>query len=638
MKNRLEEILKQYWGYDSFRGIQREIITSVCEGRDTLGLMPTGGGKSICFQVPGLYLDGLCIVVTPLISLMKDQVQALKKRDIKAEAVFSGMRRDDIVRVLDNCILGDYKFLYISPERLASELFRIKLAYMKNVSMIVVDEAHCVSQWGYDFRPSYLKIAEVRGMLPKRVPVLALTATATPKVVDDIQDRLMFAEKNVFRMSFERKNLVYVVRECSDTLGEALHILKSVEGSAILYVRSRDKATTYAEYFRQNGITADAYHAGLTAGERDFRQEWWMRGKTRLMVATNAFCMGIDKPDVRLVLHLSPPDSIEAYFQEAGRAGRDGNTSYAVLLCTKGNVTGMPARLASTYPDIDYVKETYENVCCFLQVGVGEAKGKMFYFSMDMFCRNFHQFENMANSALVLLSNAGYIEYEEEREFKTAVQFVVRKEELYKLDDDDAHTDKLIQAILRNYCGVFAEMVYIDEMMLSHDTGLTPPQIYYILKDLKSRRIINFIPRKKTPTISFPIGRVDTSEIVLKPSVYADRKADMEQRLKSMQEYVSRADMCRSVLLLQYFGEYDAPNCGRCDVCLEAKRNGVFKLHGRDELTELLADGEWHNMVDIKELPMVRDALHARLRQLTMDEQIETDGVRVRLKKSKDGK
>jgi len=628
------DILKQYWGYDAFRGIQQEIITSVCEGRDTLGLMPTGGGKSICFQVPGLYLDGLCIVVTPLISLMKDQVQALKKREIKAEAVYSGMRRDDIVRVLDNCILGDYKFLYVSPERLASELFQIKLAYMKRVSMIVVDEAHCVSQWGYDFRPSYLQISRVRTMLPKHVPVLALTATATPKVVDDIQDRLGFSEHNLFRMSFERKNLIYVVRECADKYGEAFHILKSVpQGSAIVYVRSREKTTEFASFLRDKGMTADAYHAGLTAGERDFRQEWWMKGKTRVMVATNAFGMGIDKPDVRVVIHLDPPDSIEAYFQEAGRAGRDGKTSYAVLLFGEKDEYGMSHRVAESYPSIDYVKETYENVCCFLQVGVGEAKGRMFYFSMEMFCRNFHQAFHTTSNALKLLNNAGYIEYEEEHEFKTSVRFIVRKEDLYKLDDNENDTDRLIQAILRNYCGVFADFVYIDEMTLSHQTGLTPQTIYYILKDLQSRRIVSFIPRKKTPTIAFPIGRVDTDEIVLKPSVYEDRKKDMEKRVNSMLEYASSNTECRSVMMLRYFGEMDVKECGKCDVCLEKKRGGAVQPKDGDEVMRILGDGEWHNIADFMKLVMPREVLKARLRQLTEEELVEIDNEKIRLKK-----
>ena len=448
------DILKEYWGYDSFRGIQHDIIESILDGRDTLGLMPTGGGKSICFQVPALMSEGLCIVVTPLISLMKDQVLQLKRRGIRAEAVYSGMMRDDIIRVLDNAVLGGYKLLYISPERLSSELFLAKLARMRQVSMIVVDEAHCISQWGYDFRPSYLQIATIRRLLPvENVPVLALTATATPKVVDDIQERLGFRKKNVFSMSFERKNLIYVVRETEDRAGEMLHILQGVpEGSAIVYTRTRQQTIDIARYLEENNITASNYHAGLTDAEKDYRQINWTKGRVRVMVATNAFGMGIDKPDVRLVIHYHMPDSLEAYFQEAGRAGRDGKTSYAVLLYNYHDLKTLNRRVAETYPDLNYVKQTYENVSYFLQVGIGEALGRTFYFPMETFCRTFHQFPVQTQAALQLLNNAGYIEYHEEQEFKSALHFILRKEELYRIYETDEETDLLIQQIYSITC------------------------------------------------------------------------------------------------------------------------------------------------------------------------------------------
>ena len=461
------DILKEYWGYESFRGIQSDIIGSILEGRDTLGLMPTGGGKSLCFQVPALMREGLCIVVTPLISLMKDQVQQLKNRGIRAEAVYSGMMREDIVRVLDNAVLGAYKLLYISPERLSSDLFLAKLERMRQVSMIVVDEAHCISQWGYDFRPSYLQIAKIRQLLPARdVPVLALTATATPKVVDDIQERLGFREKNVYSMSFERKNLIYVVRGTENRVEEMLHILQSVpSGSAIVYTRTRQQTVDIARFLEENGITASNYHAGLTNAEKDYRQTNWTKNRVRVMVATNAFGMGIDKPDVRMVIHYNMPDSLEAYFQEAGRAGRDGKTSYAVLLYNHQDLKTLNRRVDETYPDLDYVRKTYENVAYFLQVGVGEALGRTFYFPMETFCRTFHQFPVQTNAALNLLNNAGYIEYHEEQEFKSALHFILRKEELYRIHETDEETELLIQTILRTYSGVFANFVYIEETL-----------------------------------------------------------------------------------------------------------------------------------------------------------------------------
>ena len=631
------DILRHYWGYDSFRGIQQDIIESILSGRDTLGLMPTGGGKSICFQVPALMLDGLCLVVTPLISLMKDQVQQLKNRGIRAEAVYSGMMREDIVRVLDNAVLGGYKLLYISPERLSSELFLAKVERMRSVSMIVVDEAHCISQWGYDFRPSYLHIAEVRRRLPSQdVPVLALTATATPRVVADIQARLGFRTENVFSMSFERKNLVYVVREAEDRLGEMLHVLQRVPGSAIVYTRTRQQTVELARFLIDNGITASNYHAGLTNAEKDFRQINWTKGRVRVMVATNAFGMGIDKPDVRLVIHYNMPDSLEAYFQEAGRAGRDGRTSYAVLLYNHQDITSLNRRVEETYPPLDYIRQTYENVAYFLQVGVGEAQGRTFYFPMETFCRRFHQFPVPANSALHLLSNAGYIWYEEEREYHSALHFILQRDALYRLHETDEQTEQVIQAILRNYPGVFAGFVYIEETHLSHETGLTPEQVYQILKHLHQTRIIDFIPRRNTPTVGYPIARLDTELISLPPMVYKDRKADFQQRIDAIVHYAMSTNTCRSRLLLRYFGETTSRDCGHCDVCRAKQRNPETE-HTRlqdaiNTITNFLQDGEFHPLTDLKTLSLQPALLQDALREMTEQELLQIDGMKIKLK------
>lgn len=637
VEDRYKEILKQYWGYDDFRGIQREVIESICSGRDTLGLMPTGGGKSICFQVPALALDGLCIVVTPLISLMKDQVQQLKKRGIKAEAVYSGMMREDIIRVLDNSVLGAYNLLYISPERLSSDLFQEKLIRMRHVSMIVVDEAHCISQWGYDFRPSYLQIAQMRRVLPYHVPVLALTATATPKVVDDIQKQLAFEEKNVFSMSFERKNLVYVVRETEDRAGEMLHILQSVpNGSAIIYVRTRQQTVDVARFLNDNDITACNYHAGLTNAEKDLRQVSWAKDRVRVMVATNAFGMGIDKPDVRLVIHFQVPDSIEAYFQEAGRAGRDGKASYAVLLYNHQDKKTLNRRVDETYPNIEYVKQTYENVAYFLQVGVGEAQGRTFYFPMETFCRTFHQFPVQTNSALNLLNNAGYIEYQEEQEFKSALHFILKKEELYRLHETNGETDAVIQAVLRNYTGVFANFVYIEETFIAHQTGLSVERVYQTLKTLHHDRIIDFIPRRKTPTVGYTIARVDTESLSLPPNVYEERKKDFQKRIDDVVKYASSTDQCRSLMLLNYFGETSTHNCGHCDVCLAKKKSPTMWTEDlqrtRNAVIELLSDGHNHKLTEFKLLPVKQDCLTEIIREMVEEEELIIDGLNVKLK------
>lgn len=580
------KILKQYWGYDSFRDLQEEIITSIGEGKDTLGLMPTGGGKSITFQVPALSKPGLCIVITPLIALMKDQVENLKRRGIKAVAIYSGMTRQEIIVALENCIFGDYKFLYISPERLDTEIFQAKLRSMK-VNMITVDESHCISQWGYDFRPAYLKIANIRELLPG-VPVLALTATATPEVVKDIQQRLNFREENVFRMSFERKNLAYIVRKTDNKNGELLHILKKIEGSAIIYVRSRRKTKETTELLINEGFTADFYHAGLDNAVKDLRQKKWQNGECRVMVATNAFGMGIDKPDVRIVIHLDLPDSPEAYFQEAGRAGRDGKKAYAVILYSKSDKMTLNKRIADTFPDKDYIKGLYEHLQYYYQMAMGDGLGCMYEFNLEEFCRKFKYFPVPADSALKILTQAGYIEYTEEQDNASRIIFTVRRDELYKLRDMGDAAERLIQTILRSYTGVFTDYAYISEEALSVRTQLTRRQIYDLLVTLSKRRIIDYIPRKKTPYIIYTCKRIELRHLQIPRMVYEDRKERYESRIKAMVEYADSDTACRSRMLLRYFGEKNEHNCGQCDVCISRRANKELSQEDFNTIKEQL--------------------------------------------------
>ena len=528
--------------------------------------MPTGGGKSITFQVPALAQSGLCIVITPLIALMKDQVQNLRKRGIKALAIYSGMTRQEIVTALENCIFGDYKFLYISPERLDTEIFRIKLRSMK-VSMITVDESHCISQWGHDFRPAYLKIAEIRELLPG-VPVLALTATATPEVVKDIQSRLNFREENVFRMSFERKNLAYIVRKTDNKTGELLHILKRIDGSAIIYVRNRRRTKEITELLMQEGITADFYHAGLDNAVKDLRQKRWQNGEIRVMVATNAFGMGIDKPDVRIVLHIDLPDSPEAYFQEAGRAGRDGLKAYAVILYAKSDKMTLHKRVADTFPEKEYILQVYEHLQYYYQMAMGDGFQCIREFNLEEFCRKFKYFPVPVDSALKILTQAGYLEYTDEQDNASRILFTIRRDELYKLREMGTEAETLIQTILRSYTGVFTDYAYISEDTLAIRTGLTRQQIYNILVTLTKRRIVDYIPHKKTPYIIYTRERLELRYLHIPASVYEERKARYEARIKAMEEYVTSESVCRSRMLLRYFGEKNEHNCKQCDVCL----------------------------------------------------------------------
>ena len=624
------QLLKQYWGYDSFRGIQEEIINSISENKDTLGLMPTGGGKSITFQVPALAKDGLCLVITPLIALMKDQVQNLRKRGIKALSIYSGMSRQDIITTLENCIFGNYKFLYISPERLDTEIFRTKLRKMK-VSMITVDESHCISQWGYDFRPAYLKIAEIRELLPD-VPVLALTATATPEVVKDIQARLHFRRENVFRMSFERSNLAYIVRKTDNKTGELLHILRSMPGSAIVYVRTRRRTKEITELLNNEDITADFYHAGLDDATKDIRQHRWQSGGSRVMVATNAFGMGIDKPDVRIVIHMDLPDSIEAYFQEAGRAGRDGQKAYAVILYAKADKTTLHKRIPDTFPEKEYIKDVYEHLQYYYQMAMGDGLDCVREFNIEDFCRKFKYFPVPVDSALKILTQAGYLEYTGEQDNTSRLLFTIQRDELYRLREMGDDMDKLIQTVLRSYTGVFTDYTYINEDSLAIRTGLTRRQIYEQLVHLAKLRIVSYIPRKKTPYIIYTRERIEAQLIHISPEIYEERKARYETRINAMLEYVTNDTLCRSRMLLDYFGEKNEHNCGQCDTCIGLRKQTATCQPDREELYEkiheILSGAPQTPAGLLEQLPIEKELLTEALHRL-LDEGkiIVVDGI-----------
>ena len=621
------QLLKEYWGYDDFRGIQRDIIESISAGRDTLGLMPTGGGKSITFQVPALACEGTCIVITPLIALMKDQVQHLLARGIRAAAIHSGMNRQEMMTAMDNCILGSTKLLYVSPERLSSDIFQKKLRRMR-VSFITVDEAHCISQWGYDFRPSYLHIADIRRLKPD-IPVLALTATATPEVVDDIQERLGFVQKNVFQMSFERKNLAYVVRRASDKDAELVHILQSVPGSAIVYVRSRRNAQEISKLLEQQGISATYYHAGLEHATKDERQRNWHDDHFRVMVATNAFGMGIDKPDVRLVIHIDCPDSLEAYFQEAGRAGRDGRKSYAVLLYNDGDERKLKKRIADNFPEKDYIKDVYEHLAYYYQIGMGSGYGHTFTFDIDKFCRQYKYFPIQTDAALKLLERAGYIAYETDPDASARLMFLLERDELYRLEETTKNEEAVITALLRNYGGLFTDYVYISEGFIAQQTQLNAQQVYLILKGLSHRRILHFIPQRKMPYITYTQRREDIEYLVIPPSVYEDRKRQYERRIQSVIHYARNDDVCRSRQLLRYFGERRSTDCGQCDVCIHQQGDITDEAHTapiRQRICQLLADGQRHFITELHQLHAPTPQLDNALEYLIHEELICLDG------------
>jgi len=622
MADKYQEILRTYWGYPDFRGIQRDIIESITSGKDTLGLMPTGGGKSITFQVPALSQEGVCIVVTPLIALMKDQVQHLKERGILAEAIYTGLSRSEIIKILENCIFGDIKFLYVSPERLASEIFQTKLRHIK-VSFITVDEAHCISQWGYDFRPSYLEISKIREMKPE-APILALTATATPSVVDDIQQQLHFAQPNVYKMSFARKNLAYVVRETADKTQEMLHILKCTEGSAIVYVRSRKRTKEVALLLNQQNISATFYHAGLAPDVKDCRQKEWQADETRVMVATNAFGMGIDKPDVRMVIHIDCPDSLEAYFQEAGRAGRDGLKAYAVLLYNNGDDHKLQKRIADNFPEKEYIKDVYEHLAYFFQVAVGSGMGSTFMFDIAKFCFTYKFFPTRVDAALRLLERSGYIHYEDNPDGKPRVKFNISRNDLYLLENLSPKEDAVITALLRNYGGLFTDYGYIDESLLERVSELNKQQLYMVLKNLSMRHIISFIPRRKDPYITYTQNRVDGFRVIIPTSVWEVRKEQFTKHIESILNYAKNDKVCRSRQLLLYFGEETSAKncCGICDVCAN---NRTDKKHAEQDILALLEDGRHHSIEEIKNLKHDSEIIKQALEELVEENQVIVD-------------
>ena len=627
-------ILKKYWGYDDFRGIQRDIIESIGSGHDTLGLMPTGGGKSITFQVPALAQEGVCIVITPLIALMKDQVHHLRQLGIRAAAIYSGMTHEQVLLTLENCILGSTKILYVSPERLGSSLFQTKLRHMQ-VSFITVDEAHCISQWGYDFRPSYLEIANIRDICPD-APVLALTATATPKVVEDIQEKLsthpspLTTEHGfaVFRMSFERKNLAYQVHYAADKYFELIRLLQDSSGSAIVYVRSRRHAREIAEHLTEAGLSATFYHAGLDHADKDRRQRDWQHDAVRIMVATNAFGMGIDKSDVRIVIHYDCPDSLEAYFQEAGRAGRDGLPAHAVLLYNGNDNGKLTKRVDDTFPPRDYIKEVYEHLAYYYQIATGDGYGVSHEFNIEEFCQRFRHFPIRVHSALQILQRAGYIEYDEEADHQARVRFLVGRDDLYRLEQVTPDEERVIVALLRNYGGLFADYGYIDEGLLAQQAGLSQPQTYDILKALSMRHLISFIPRKQVPYIRYMQRREDQEHIQLPREIYEDRLKQYRLRIEAMMRYAQTKDRCRSRMLLEYFGEDTSKDCGQCDVCLSEQGQLVTpegQQEARQRILALLADHQRHHITELFRLQLPSEECDAALAFLIKEEKIRQD-------------
>ncbi len=626
--DKFQEILHTYWGYSDFRGIQRDIIESIANGRDTLGLMPTGGGKSITFQVPALAKEGVCIVITPLIALMKDQVQHLKERGIQAAAIHADMSRSEVVQTLENCIFGGIKILYISPERLASEIFQVKLRHI-NVSFITVDEAHCISQWGYDFRPSYLNIADIRTMKPG-TPILALTATATPDVVNDIQEKLHFEKKNVFKMSFERKNLAYIVRTVGDKDYEMIHILRCVGGAAIVYCRSRKHTKEIAALLNKNGIKSTFYHAGLLPTVKDERQRAWQNDEIRVIVATNAFGMGIDKPDVRMVIHIDCPDSLEAYFQEAGRAGRDGNKAYAVLLYDPSDERKLKKRIDDTFPPKDFIRNVYEHLAYFFQVGIASGRGKTFEFNIDKFSYIYKFFPIRVDAALRILERCGYIHYEDNPDGKARLMFCLNRNELYLLDNLSPKEDAIVTALLRTYGGLFTDYVYIDESLIAYQADTSIEQVYVTLKNFSARHIVQFIPRRKTPYITYAKDRIDGEKVIIPNEVWEQRREQYAHRIEGILHYAKEDYICRSRQLLAYFGEATQEDCHQCDVCLEQYTDNTTKdkyfKEAQQAIRLLLGDHKPHFITELRDILLPSQYVDEALEFLVGENQIHIDG------------
>lgn len=621
MTRDIKEILKTYWGYDDFRSLQEEIIRSVLDGKDTLALMPTGGGKSLTYQVSGLAMEGVCLVVTPLIALMKDQVEDLKNRQIPAEAIYTGMRRDRVESIINKCIYDTVKFLYVSPERLYSERFREKLRLM-NVCLITVDEAHCISQWGYDFRPPYLRIAEVREFFPG-VATLALTATATPEVVEDIQKQLRFSTPNVLSKSFRRENISYVIRDTEAKPLELFNILSKVQGGAIVYVRTRLKASSIAAFLNKSGIKSDFYHAGLSSAQRARRQEAWKSGKVPVVVATNAFGMGIDKADVRVVVHYDVPDSPEAYFQEAGRAGRDGKRAYAVLLSSRAALGGLQKRIDDAFPPKDYILRVYEALANYYQLGEGEGQGRAFEFNLKLFARNFKLNEARVMSAISILEVAGFLGYTTDINSRSRVMFTVLRDRLYEFETGDPLLERLMVLLMRNYAGIFVQDAYVDEGFLADQLDVTRKVLYDAFISLAKRKIIRYVPGDVKPYIVYYQPRLPLSYITMGREAYENRKELFVTKIGAMARYIRDDETCRQLLLMEYFGQKEEKPCGICDVCIGKKK----RLHReeRKSLEERILQVLAKQNTNIREL----------VRQLGEDEEVVIGQVRKLLDEGK---
>lgn len=599
---RYHAILKQYWGYDSFRPLQLEAIKSVASGEDTLVLMPTGGGKSIIYQVPTLASTGICIVITPLIALMKDQVDRLKSRRILAEAIHTGRSHREIDRILDNCIYGDVKFLYIAPERIDSEMFRTRCARM-NVSLIAVDEAHCISQWGYDFRPSYLQIARLRELCPD-TPVLALTASATPKVAEDIMYRLRFAKPNIKRMSFARQNLSYVVRHTEDKREHLLRIINNVPGSGIVYVRTREKSETIAKLLQENGISADFYHGGLGFLSRSLKQEQWIKGQSRVMVATNAFGMGIDKADVRFVIHYDICDSLEAYYQEAGRAGRDGKSAYAVLLVSGDDPSRASQRLQLEFPPIDAIRTVYEKLFNYLQVAIGEGKRRSFSFNIHDFTSRMKLYPPAALIALKILQQNGYLILTDETDNPPRIRFIVQRDDLYRIRVTRRELDHIITVLLRQYAGLFSDFVPIDEQEVAHLSGYQVEHVRELFKQLWQLHIIRYIPSNRSPMLILTEERLPEEDVRIAPESYRLREEITREHIDAIFRYANNQTECRSLVIQHYFGEQSSVPCGRCDICLEHRKhqNATQLSNTHKQIRTQLLERLENNPLTVKQL------------------------------------
>lgn len=586
MEKDLHKILKTYWGYEVFRSLQEDIIRSVVSGQDTLALMPTGGGKSLTYQVSALAMEGICLVITPLIALMKDQVEDLQQRGIAAEAVYTGIPAERIYSTLNKAIAGKIKFVYLSPERLASENFRLRLKQM-NVALLAVDEAHCISQWGYDFRPTYLRIAEVRAFFPK-TPILALTATATPDVVADIQKQLGFAQTNVLSKSFRRENISYVVRKAEDKLGELLHILSRLSSSAIVYVRKRATTEELADFLKQKGIRADFYHAGLSALQREEKQENWKKGNVPVIVATNAFGMGIDKADVRVVVHFDIPDSPEAYFQEAGRAGRDGKKAYAVLLYNQAALTALKTRITKGFPAKSYIRDVYQALGNYFQLEEGDGAGRAFEFDPERFVKNFKLDYTETMSAIRVLQMAGYLECTTDVRSRSRICFSIVRDQLYHIEMADRLQEQLIELLMRTYPGIFVQYAFTDEQYLADTLGAKREEVYQALIALAKRRIVSYIPGNDRPYIVYMQPKLPPSYLFLGKNAYEDRKRAYANKIHRMSAYIEEQEQCRQLFLMDYFGQKEKKPCEICDVCLINKK--IHRPVGKKEIRKSILD------------------------------------------------